>query len=169
MEEVEIKEKVLEFAKKYSVYMIILALCLICWVAFGGEKSSPEPTQVAFSNEQYTASLEAKLEQMVSSIYGAGESKVTITLSSQAKQVYGTNEKTTTDTQVEKSDKFQKETQVAVVNGKPIVVEEQLPKVSGVCVVAEGAGNKKIADDIRTAVANVLGIRETKVAVFRKN
>ncbi|WP_461248219.1 hypothetical protein [Treponema sp. R6D11] len=164
----EMKERVLEFGKKYYIYLILMAVCLIGWIAFAPNKKETPISNSVTSNSNYARELETKLEDMVSCMYGAGEAKVTITLSSQTKQILAKDEKTTTDTQIEKSDRMQKETAVAVVNGSPIIIEEELPKIAGVCVIARGAGDKKTAENIRSAVASSLGIREGKVAVFQK-
>lgn len=160
----EMKIRLVDFVKKYSIYIIILAIAFIGWIAFAPEKKG-KPQTTPVDNSQYVSELENKLEGIVTTISGSDKVEVMITLASQSKQVLAIDEKTTTNTEIEKSDKMEKQTEVAVVNGSPIIIEEELPKISGVCVVYTGVGNK---DDIKSAIATVLGIREGKVAVVQK-
>ena len=51
----------------------------------------------------------------------------------------------------------------------PIVVTEKNPKVVGVIVVAEGAGDIGVNYNIVSAVSTVLGINKNKVQVFEMN
>ncbi len=96
---------------------------------------------------------------------GVGRVKVMLTLDSTEEQILATNSRNQTA-----QSGSSEETRPATVNTgggeNPIVLTEKLPKVRGVIVSAEGAGNFSVRMNIITAVSTVLGIDQSRVEVF---
>jgi len=49
---------------------------------------------------------------------------------------------------------------------EPLIVKTYNPKITGICIVAEGAGNKVTELRVRQAVTNLFGLEEEKVQVY---
>ncbi|MBR0157104.1 MAG: hypothetical protein IJM20_06270 [Clostridia bacterium] len=129
-------------------------------------KTAEEPTQETSGNiGAQTAELEKRLEGMLSSMAGVGRVKVMLTLDSTEEQILATNSRNQTA-----QSGSSEETRPATVNTgggeNPIVLTEKLPRVRGVIVSAEGAGNFSVRMNIITAVSTVLGIDQSRVEVF---
>ncbi len=130
----------------------------------------------------YEASLATELEAILTQIKGAGKVAVSITLDSGGEKVYAQN-RTVTNRSIEEKDsgggtRLTTETddsaQMVIIRDtqsgaeKLVVVKEIRPEVSGVIVVAEGAGSSQVKADLTRAVQTVLGITAARVQVFVK-
>jgi len=126
--------------------------------------------------------LEIRLEQTLEEIEGAGEVKVTITLTSSPETIYAINERSS-DKRIEEQDQNggtrvtteqTAEGQVATVqdgsSGREtaLVVKQNQPSINGVLVVAEGAADPLIRERLTLAVETVLGVKPHQVAVQEK-
>lgn len=150
-----------------------------------GQSSVMESGQAAggigFSQAEYAAYLEEKLEEILSGMDGVGKVEVMITLSSTEELVVmkdSESENTRTDeTDSEGGSRSiiqtnRTETTVYRSSGNdrdPYVVKTILPSVEGVVVVAEGAGNG-IMDKSITEVVQALfdvGVHKIKVVKMR--
>ncbi|MBD8048388.1 MAG: stage III sporulation protein AG [Clostridium argentinense] len=49
---------------------------------------------------------------------------------------------------------------------EPLIVKTYNPKITGICIVAEGAGDKVTELRVRQAVTNLFGLEEEKVQVY---
>ena len=131
-------------------------------------------------NEFVTDELENKLQKILSSMSGVGSVDVMISYTNTVTQIpmYNTKENTTT---VEEQDVNggKRETK-EVSNEQSIVFEEKssskipavkqtiMPEVIGVIVVAEGANNQIIKENIKNAVEAVVNIASHRIQVFAK-
>ena len=53
-----------------------------------------------------------------------------------------------------------------LVNGKTVVLKELYPKISGVLIVAEGAGNFSVLRKIQQAAVSFLGVELNKIEIL---
>ncbi|MCF8009737.1 MAG: hypothetical protein K9L17_00515 [Clostridiales bacterium] len=123
--------------------------------------------------------LAYKLENMISTIKGAGEVKVSVRIAKSKCSQYAldkdSNKKVTreedqsggtrTTTETRKNEK------IVVVQGneggeKPLIEKETTPEIDGVLVIADGASRPEIKSRIFNAVKVALGVEPHKVMVF---
>ncbi|WPC40915.1 stage III sporulation protein AG [Clostridium sp. JS66] len=128
--------------------------------------------------EQYESEVQDKLKGTLEKIEGVGKVDVMVSFESGEEQVPAVNVSDSTNTTEEKDNEggVRNSTQknngstVVITNdgskSKPLIVKTYKPKVSGVCVVAEGSENKLTELRITKAVVNLFNISEDKVNVY---
>jgi stage III sporulation protein AG len=140
------------------------------------EKLSAEPVQ---EEELYTYAsyLERELEEILTQMKGVGKVAVMITLEGSRElivhqdETYTCNDTTETDSQGGNRSVFQTDMQGKTVYEKtvqgesPYVVQTKLPKVSGVLIVAQGAGNGSVKKNIVQIAEALLDVEVHKVTV----
>lgn len=139
------------------------------WQPFGAKTSSSDS---ALSAADYTAYLEQRLAEMVSSIEGAGECRVMVTLENGVEYIYATEDKSDNNYRQDGSavDTRENVTQsVIVVDDRGLLVTEILPTVQGVVVVCKGGGNETVQAQVAAAVSTVLNISEKRVCVLQQS
>ena len=127
------------------------------------------------SDEDYTAALEARLENALANVKGVGNVKVMITLAASSEKV------------VEKDHEMSSEVQEGDVGGKntsssetavyangngeetPYVKQELSPRIEGVLVIAEGGDNAVVIENITEAVQALFGVDTHKIKVMKHN
>ncbi|WP_434511840.1 stage III sporulation protein AH [Desulfitobacterium sp. AusDCA] len=145
-----------------------------------GSKAAQQPvTQNASSEstriELLEKDLENKLVQNLQQMTGVGRVQVSVTLSSSLKSDFATSGSVTKKT-IKESDKaggtresseVTENTQLVVPNGasQPVVVMEERPAVAGVLIIAEGAKDPVIRENIHNAVKTLLDISTNKITV----
>ena len=129
--------------------------------------------------ESYVENMEKRLEAALSRLEGAGEVKVMITLSSSAEVVLqkdaAASLSETEENDGEGGSRYIKvqdmeETTVYTSEGSrsvPYVVKTITPKVEGVIVLAEGAGEGNVSMEILDAVRVIFGIEAHRVKVLK--
>ncbi len=138
------------------------------------QKSQDEDT----NSEKYESIVQDKLKSTLQKIEGVGNVEVMVNFESGEEQVPAVNVNDATNTTQEKDteggtrNSTQKNNGSTVVitndgsKSEPLIVKKYKPKVSGVCVVAEGAENKLTELRITKAVVNLFSISEDKVNVY---
>lgn len=147
--------------------------------------SPPSAIAVQSAHEQtrvvsYKETLEQQLAITLSHIKGAGQVLVQVSLEGGNRFTYATNrkeegrnteEKAPTGT-VHLSEEKRVEAQVVMAREgnaeQPIVVEEVLPTVRGVLVIAEGAKDPYTKEDLSQSVQVLLGLPAHKVKVLER-
>ncbi len=141
------------------------------------KKDDVETTTAAKQTDvgEYADGLEARLTELVSSIDGAGETRIMITLENSAEQVYAEN----FNSENEASNSGGSETSVrSNSQGEYIILDTGdgenglilkiiQPEVRGVAVVCEGAGSAEVRKNVTEAVSSVLGISSARVSVTK--
>ncbi|HEX3074880.1 MAG TPA: hypothetical protein VHP30_14800 [Ignavibacteriales bacterium] len=174
--------KKLDTKKKIQYVAVLLIVVIILTIYFSSFKSSPskentaQPTQEALQSED----LEAKLEQILSSIEGAGRVDVCITYESspeivpaisENKQISSTTDAGENGTSMINTENTQ--SNVVTINGSSgtsaLVLREDSPKVMGVIVVAEGADDIGVRLNLLEAVQTVLNVSPDRVDVYKMN
>lgn len=143
------------------------------------ESSETQGTENTEINTSYEAELEKKLEDILSNISGAGYVKVMVTLEESEEIVLQTDSSVEKDiTDETDSDGGQRKvdsssyTYSTVLSGgsssgEPYVIKQIYPKVSGVVVLAEGAGSATIQTQISEAVQALFDIPAHKIKVLK--
>ncbi|MDT8716583.1 stage III sporulation protein AG [Clostridium sp. 19966] len=125
--------------------------------------------------------LESELKNILSGIKGVGKVDVMIHFSSGEETVPAINSQngksttTETDNQGGKRETTQNNESTTVVmnsdNGenKPVITKKMTPAISGIVIVAQGADDADVKDDITSAVSSLFGIPNYEVSVFSMN
>ena len=155
----------------------------------GSEKETQEPSAVEVGNfnssksyglDTYVEDLEKRLEEVLSGIEGAGKVQVMITVSDMGTEILE-RDREISASDLEETDNAggsrkntQSEQREEVIYRKdadgsevPYVVQKKLPEVTGVVVVAEGAGNTKVKENIIGAVGVLFNLNEHRIKVIR--
>lgn len=150
--------------------MILIALSSL------RESEPTAPATDAQDTTAYITQMEERLEEMVSSIRGAGRAEVMVTLNNGVEYVYANEEKTNSDhTESDSQVSVRDDNQTTVVtvdaeNGKAgLLVTEIQPIVRGVVVACEGASDETVAALVTEAVRTALDIAEKRVCVIPYN
>lgn len=123
--------------------------------------------------------LELKLENILSDIKGAGSVKVMIMFDGGVELVVANTTSTTsnktTDTSggVERVTENTTETSSPVIineggASKPVVLKENLPRITGVMLVAEGADSVSVRMELVRAASRILGVDSNIIEIFVK-
>ncbi len=131
-----------------AVAALIVVVALIASSSFSFSKSDSTDAQNVSS---YVTELEKKLSKSLSEVKGAGRVEVIISVESGFKSVY----KESADGLV-------------LVNGKPVVVTEDYPAITGVIIVAEGANNLSVKISLLSAARIFLNVGEEKIKILTR-
>ena len=186
----EEKKRIIGFMRKmtekkqtWAIILIIgLLLALIVWPASSGdepEKGEENRTENVLSGTEeltYEEKLEEKLADILSKVKGAGKVTVMITLESSSELGGQKNETQSTQTIHEKDSaggerdsstkEYRGDTVQSDGNGAPFVIKEINPKVSGVLVLAQGAGSGAVKNEIYAAVEALFDLEVHKIKVL---
>ena len=130
--------------------------------------------------ETYVENLEKRVEEILSGMEGAGKVQVMITVSDTGTEILEKDREVNT-TDLEETDDAggrrkntengQREEVIylrdAEGNEIPYVVQRKLPEVTGVVVIAEGAGSAKVKENIIGAVGVLFNLNEHRIKVIR--
>ncbi len=176
MNDVIEKVKKLKLSKKNIIIIALAAVGLILLlvselIPSDNEDSSVTSVngQTVISAQKYTEKAEKKLSELIASIDGAGSVRVMITLESCYENVYLKSYTSKDEAKAENTGSEFSEDYITVKNGSNtencVVVKVYEPKIKGVAVVAEGAGNAEIRKAITDTVTAVFDISSTAVSV----
>ena len=155
------------------IVVIFCAVLLLIYSTSFSNKKTENVTITTLTTEEYANYLENKLTSVLGHIQGAGKVNVMITLACGIEYVYATNmEEVTTSSQnsgttTTKTTKSEDLILVSV-SGKstPIVIKQNLPKVSGVIIVASGAKNINTRLELQKAVEALLDIEANNIEIL---
>lgn len=178
--------KLNDFTKnpKFVRIIIVLGLVGIGLILLSGllpDKTNDEDnqtnSQVAYvSLAQYENNLEQSLADIISSIDGAGKTRVMLTMDSTVEQVYATDKTMSQkdmvnsgeDTETNK-DTSANSTYITVElsdgTQQTVLLKEIQPRVRGALVVCNGGDNSVVKEKIVDAVTKALDISSSRVSV----
>ncbi len=144
----------------------------------GDSVSGAAGSTSAATTEEYTAYLEKRLEETLSRISGVGGVQVMITLESTEELVVEKDQQTQSSNTTEEdsqggsryvyqSDRSENTVYHSSGSNEPYVVKTLMPEVSGVVVVAQGAGTGQISREITDVVQALFGVEAHKVKVVK--
>ena len=142
-----------KLAETVFILLLIAVAALILFTSLGG-KEGEEP------EGSYARQTEKRLAAVLSQIEGAGEVEVFLTVRSEGELVVATETTEHADGSVT--------TSPVLSGGEPIVLEECLPAVTGVLIVAEGADDLSVRFNLLEAAASVLDINQSLIKVYTK-
>lgn len=128
-------------------------------------------------HDEYAQMLENRLTEIVSSIDGAGQSRVMVTLQNGVEYVYASEDKISHNTSESaagsggesRESSEDSESSYIIIdteNGQEALVCTQLmPSVQGVVIVCEGANDPIVVEQITNAVTTALGISPKRVFI----
>ena len=186
MEKLFSKLKTLNNKKQIENIVIFIALLIIVIIVINSlfaETNKPiEDSEVinVSNSEVSNDDLEKKLKKILSVMNGVGSVDVMISYSNTIEQVpmYDLNENTTI-VQEEDVNGGKRETK-EVRNEQSIIFEEKnntkipavkqtiMPEIIGVIIVADGANNSVVKENIKNAVEAVVNIAPNHIQVFAK-
>ena len=160
-----------ETSKKVIIIIGVLGIALIFASGFfkPEKKENEKAVMSRCSTQEYVSKLEKSLTEIVSSIKGAGESKVMVTLENSEQTIYATEERQNKEATEDKSDgQTSKKKESDGLEKKYITIKDSdgsekalsvtqiQPTVKGVVVVCQGGDDpcvqKKVVDAIKTAL-----------------
>lgn len=168
--------------KKIVIFAGLIGIVLIFCSSFfkTDNKTEQELDSDLLTTEQYTERLEKNLKEIISSIKGAGECKVLVTVENGKEIVYATQAKKNTEATEDKSngettrkqESDDSETKYITIkdsNGteKALAITEIQPTVKGVVVVCAGGDNPVVQQSITNAVTTALNITSKRVCVTK--
>ena len=161
---------------KHFEIIIVVVFCAILLLIYSSTFSSTKSeknTLTALTTEEYAEYLENKLSNVLSQINGAGNVSVMVTLACGVEYVYATNatEETTSQTNNGVTTTQTTTTEELILvsqSGKdsPLVIKENLPKVSGVLIVSSGASNISVMLELQKAVMALLEINAEDIEIL---
>ncbi len=161
---------------KHFEIIIVVVFCAILLLIYSSTFSSTKSeknTLTALTTEEYAEYLENKLSNVLSQINGAGNVSVMVTLACGVEYVYATNatEETTSQTNNGVTTTQTTTTEELILvsqSGKdsPLVIKENLPKVSGVLIVSSGASNISVMLELQKAVMALLEIDAEDIEIL---
>ncbi|MBR5388397.1 MAG: hypothetical protein IK147_02900 [Clostridia bacterium] len=142
----------------------ISVIAILCAVLLTGLLiiSLKSPEQVSRDEVSlYVENTENKLEKLLSSVDGAGRVKVAITVESGMETVLAVS------TTVKETSAGKETVQSPiVVNGKTVVLKENYPKITGVLIVAEGAGSISVFKKLQQATVSFLDVNVNQIEIL---
>lgn len=162
----ELKKWIKEHPKLEWVFyglLVLIAVLLFIFSSGGGEKAEREATesaQISVSDD-----IERKLESVLSAIAGAGNVRVMVTYEQEEEivPVYAV------DSQISETTETKKETPVTLGSGNeenPMVLTVKSARVRGAVIVAEGAKDIGVRNDLLRAAQAVLDVPASKIEVL---
>lgn len=171
------KWELLNNKKKQLIIIIIsLGLLALIWPSSKVEnhKITEKGSSIAVKEDDISRSLAYELESILTKIDGVGEVDVSLSLSSAGTKSYLTNTREEKRDIKEADNKGMKKNtleenvtrDLAVSSGTPLLIEEKRPEILGVLVVASGANNSEVAEQLTSATATLFNISPHKVTVM---
>ena len=162
-------------ARRWILLAGVLGILLIFLSGFfsgGGKEEAAENTgdEAAQTSAAYAAGLEESLAALISSMEGAGDAQVLVTLDRSSEQIYATEERSSNRVQSEAED-GENETTYFSVRGsdgseQALPLLELQPVVRGVVVVCPGGGDPAVRERITQAVTTALDVSSARVCVL---
>ena len=148
---------------------IAVAVGLVGILLLGLSEVVPHEKKTAdneISYTEYTAELEKKTQDIISSIDGVGECRVMLTLKNSNESVYAKNNTENSD-----NGNYSRESEYVLYDGEngeePVLVKEYFPQVMGVVVVCTGGDSFAVRESVIACVSSLYGLPSTKISVSK--
>ncbi len=167
----DFKKTMQNFKKGHNIHLIIILLIgvLLMVFPFGSEKKSSATEKFVELSVDY----KRELEEILSRIKGVGDVNVMVTYSSSFEKNIAYEKNSNKNEKKDGDNKIINETSsntnVVLSSGEPFVVKQIYPEIKGVVVVADGAEDIFVKQNITDAVTTALGIAPHKVCVVKKS
>ena len=154
-------EKPFKIKTEYLI-AALLAICVIVIAAMAFANNN-KTVSATTETERYVELTENKLSKVLSKVEGAGNVSVMITVSSGIRSDIAKEEKTTTE-----NGKTVTTFNPILVSGKPIVLSEIYPEITGVLIVSKGADDIRVKMALLNAATTTLGITCDKIQILNQ-
>lgn len=179
----------LKWAKEEKNKKYVILIALVALVAIGvtflpsGNNKQTKPITTAIkqtttkAEEDYATEMEKKLTSMLIKMEGVGSVSVMVTVNANEEKILAENTTAHTQKTEEKdqaggtrtTDSVQQTNDVVLQNGNtPYIVKEYAPEIRGVFILAEGADNSTVKNQIIEAVSKLLDVPVHKISVEKK-
>ena len=156
----------------------LIGILLLCLTSLPGKPASNNnagaQNEIRVDLTEYEQQLERRLQETISAIAGAGETRVMLTLDSGSEPIYATQGKTdqknSSDGERQEESHSAEKNYVTIGTGtgeQGLVLKMLEPRVRGAAVVCQGGDDIVVRQAIIEAVTAVLGIGANKVSVAR--
>ncbi len=157
--------------RKKLIILIVALLGIILIVISSFEDktvSDVEETQPQsdFSESDYTAALEKRLEETVSSLYGAGRSRVMVTLECDYETVYARDGSYSKD----EASSDEKSEYIIIDSEQQedgLVLKTVTPRVRGVAVLCEGGNDPYVCEQVSQMLSALLDLGSNSISVSK--
>ncbi len=154
-------EKVKSKLRKIKIEYLIVCCAIVAIIAiFISSFNSPSQT-TASALDEYVEMLEKKLSTQLSEINGAGKVSVLISVKKGMTTEIATEKITVND-----STGVKIEESPVLVSGKPIILTEIYPEISGVIIIAKGADDLKVRMSLLSAAQTFLNVTSEKIEIL---
>lgn len=167
-------KKALKSKKGFALICVIAVACLLyfSYSGSGSKTAAQTPQPQSFDADAYVSALESRLESVISSISGAGKTKVMLTLDGSAEYYYQSDVRESGDADGEDKHSHSAEFSTVIVKNSdggesPVISAAGSPAVTGVVVVCRGAGSTEVRESIYNAVKALLGIPANRICVLK--
>ena len=143
----------LKCGKSFELIIVFILAIIIALSLYGTFGKKEEQT----SKNNY-CDLEEKLASVLSNIDGVGDIQVMISFSDDGEKVIAYETIENVDGSVTKTP--------VIVKGDVVILEEKVPEISGVIIVATGADSISIRFNLIDATASVLNINKSIIKVY---
>lgn len=163
--------------------LLIVALMLVSGIILllaselseAEETSSRQVTETTAVSDmqEYSERLEERLISIISSIEGAGETRVMVTLENGGEDIYLHDSDFGENADPSGKSSFERKDEYVIIDSSSgeqgIVVRRAEPRVRGVAVVCEGGGSEQVCAQIIQAVTALFDISSARVSVTKMN
>ena len=139
-----------------GVAAMVLILCSELWPA----QAAPAAASGGQTAAEYQSALEARLEELIAQVEGAGEAAVMVTLESGEERIYAL------DTQTGPSQS--QRTHVLLEDGTALEETTCPPAVCGVAVVCDGGGDVRVQAQITALLSALLDLPANRICVAQR-
>lgn len=166
-------KKALKSKKGLALAAAAAVAALLFFSASGsGAKTAKAPPAETFDAEAYVAALEQRLESIISSINGAGKTRVMLTLDGSAEYYYQSDVKQSDENDGDAKYTHGSDVSTVIVKNSdgsesPVLASSLSPPVTGAVVVCRGAGSTEVRESVYNAVRALLGLPPNKICVLK--
>lgn len=181
-----LKEKVKNLYKKLKtiknieiiIALVIISIAVLIYFTIEGkreEETSSISTEKVTNETSLTDGLEDRLANILTEIEGAGKVSVMITYETTSEVVTADKVDTHTTTSgvgdgtVTNTTSNSTPIIVTGVDGSEVIIlQEKMPQIKGVIIVAEGADNVAVKMRLMSATSTVLGVNANSIQIFTR-
>ena len=159
--------------KNYEIILSLIIIAIVLLIYFSvSENGKIEQKNVEETSISLIDGLEERVGNILNKIDGVGDVDVLITFNSTVEQVTAQTENSHSTTTSSDSNSTTTSTSTSspiISNQNVIVLQEKMPQIIGVIVVAEGADNPKVRMNILSAVSTALDIDKNSIQIFTRS
>ena len=142
--------------KLFEIIVVVILILVVAVIVFTTLTDRETSAETGGDSADYVQELEGRLSKVLSKMEGAGEVSVFVTSEGEkvlAVETVQSEDGTVTTTPI-------------LSGGEPVVLEELMPEITGVLIVAEGANDLNVRFNLLEAAASVLNINQSIIKVY---